>query len=33
VVRFRNSHMVYALTWFGLALLVAGMAWRVRRRG
>ncbi len=32
VVRFRNSHLVYALTWFGLALLVAIMAWRVRRR-
>ncbi|MCP3734787.1 SURF1 family protein [Sphingomonas sp. RP10(2022)] len=32
VVRFRNSHLVYALTWFGLAALVAFMAWRVRRR-
>ena len=32
VVRFRNSHLVYALTWFGLALLVAAMAWRVRPR-
>ena len=32
VVRFRNSHLVYALTWFGLAALVALMAWRVRRR-
>lgn len=31
VVRFHNSHLVYALTWFGLALLVAAMAWRVRR--
>jgi len=31
VVRFRNSHAVYALTWFGLAALVAFMAWRVRR--
>lgn len=31
VVRFRNSHLVYALTWFGLAALVAVMAWRVRR--
>ncbi len=31
VVSFRNSHLVYALTWFGLALLVAVMAWRVRR--
>jgi surfeit locus 1 family protein len=31
VVRFHNSHLVYALTWFGLALLVAVMAWRVRR--
>lgn len=33
VVRFRNTHLVYALTWFGLAALVAFMAWRVRRRG
>lgn len=32
VVRFHNSHLVYALTWFGLALLVAIMAWRVRRQ-
>ncbi|MHA0328765.1 SURF1 family protein [Sphingomonas melonis] len=32
VVRFRNSHLVYALTWFGLAALVSVMAWRVRRR-
>ena len=31
VVRFRNNHLVYALTWFGLAALVAIMAWRVRR--
>lgn len=26
VVRFRNSHLVYALTWFGLALMVLGGA-------
>lgn len=32
VVAFRNSHLVYALTWFGLAALVAVMAWRVRRK-
>lgn len=32
VVRFRNTHLVYALTWFGLALLVGVMAWRVRGR-
>jgi len=32
VVRFHNSHLVYAFTWFGLALLVAVMAWRGRRR-
>ncbi|TGX44759.1 SURF1 family protein [Sphingomonas naasensis] len=36
VVRFRNSHLVYALTWFALALLsaeAAALAWRspVRR--
>jgi surfeit locus 1 family protein len=28
VVRFRDSHLGYALTWFALALLVAGGAWR-----
>ena len=32
VVRFRNSHLSYALTWFGLATLTAGMAWYARRR-
>lgn len=31
VVRFHNSHLVYAFTWFGLAALLAIMAWRVRR--
>ncbi|GAA0669594.1 SURF1 family protein [Sphingomonas insulae] len=31
VVRFHNSHLIYALTWFGLALLVAIMTWRARR--
>ncbi|MGA0607937.1 SURF1 family protein [Phenylobacterium sp. VNQ135] len=31
VVRFRNSHLVYALTWFGLAILsLAGLALVVR---
>ncbi|MBS0338986.1 MAG: SURF1 family protein [Proteobacteria bacterium] len=29
VISFRNSHLVYALTWFTLALLVLGAAWRV----
>lgn len=28
VVRFRDNHLGYALTWFVLALLVAGGAWR-----
>lgn len=31
VVRFHNSHLVYALTWYGLALMVAGAAWYVAR--
>lgn len=38
VVQFRNSHLVYALTWYGLAAMVAGGAglvawreWRLRR--
>ncbi|WP_064750203.1 SURF1 family protein [Lysobacter antibioticus] len=29
VIKFPNNHLVYALTWFGLALMVAGAAWRV----
>lgn len=32
VVTFRNNHLVYALTWFGLALLLGGMTWWVARR-
>lgn len=31
VVRFHNSHLVYALTWFGLALMVAAGAAHVAR--
>lgn len=31
VVRFRNSHLVYALTWFGLAALLAAMLVRALR--
>jgi len=31
VVRFHNSHLVYALTWYGLALMVAGAGWYVAR--
>ncbi|NJB97222.1 surfeit locus 1 family protein [Sphingomonas trueperi] len=31
VVRFSNNHLVYALTWFGLALLTAWFAWRAWR--
>ena len=33
VVAFRNTHLVYALTWFGLALLCGYGLWRVRREG
>jgi len=37
VIAFPNSHLVYALTWYGLALMVLGAAWYVwrddRRRG
>lgn len=29
VIAFHNSHLVYALTWYGLALLTAYGAWRV----
>jgi surfeit locus 1 family protein len=31
VVAFPNSHLVYAITWYGLALMVAGAAWFVWR--
>jgi surfeit locus 1 family protein len=31
VIRFPNSHLVYALTWYGLALMVVGAAWTVAR--
>lgn len=31
VISFRNNHLVYALTWFALALLVAAAAWWVWR--
>ena len=32
VVAFRNSHLVYALTWYALAAMSAAAAWRVWRR-
>lgn len=31
VISFPNSHLVYALTWFALALMVAGMSWWIVR--
>ena len=31
VIQFPNSHLVYALTWYGLAAMVLGAAWLVRR--
>lgn len=31
VISFPNNHLVYALTWYGLALMVAGAAWYVGR--
>jgi surfeit locus 1 family protein len=31
VVRFRNNHLVYALTWFTLAAMMAFFAWRIAR--
>jgi surfeit locus 1 family protein len=33
VVKFPNSHLVYAFTWYALALMVAGAWWWVVRRG
>ena len=35
VVRFANSHLIYALTWFGLALMSAAgfvLFWREEKR-
>lgn len=31
VIRFHNSHLVYALTWYGLALMVLAAGWYVAR--
>ena len=31
VIKFPNSHLVYALTWYGLAAMVLGAAWLVRK--
>lgn len=31
VVRFRNNHLVYALTWFTLAAMMAYFSWRIAR--
>jgi surfeit locus 1 family protein len=31
VIAFANNHLVYAITWFALALMVAGAAWWVAR--
>ncbi|VXC46758.1 SURF1 family protein [Sphingomonas sp. 8AM] len=31
VVRFRNNHLVYALTWFTLAAMMAYFSWRLAR--
>ncbi len=33
VVRFHDNHLVYALTWYTLALMLAGAAWQLRREG
>jgi surfeit locus 1 family protein len=33
VVKFPNSHLVYAITWYALALMVAGAWWWVTHRG
>ena len=31
VIAFHNNHLVYALTWYALALMVVGAAWRLLR--
>jgi len=33
VLRFRNTHLIYALTWFALAAMAAFGAWRLFREG
>ena len=33
VIRFANSHLVYAITWYTLALMTVGAAWTVARSG
>nr|WP_307691400.1 SURF1 family protein [Variovorax ginsengisoli] len=33
VITFANSHLVYAITWYALALMVAGAAWYAWREG
>jgi surfeit locus 1 family protein len=33
VIAFPNNHLVYAITWFALALLLAGALWRIARPG
>ncbi|MGH8853066.1 MAG: SURF1 family protein [Telluria sp.] len=33
VIAFQNNHLVYALTWFALALMVAGAWWWIGRQG
>ncbi|TFW03299.1 SURF1 family protein [Oxalobacteraceae bacterium OM1] len=32
VIKFHNSHLVYALTWYALALMVAGATWKLLLR-
>jgi len=33
VISFQNNHLVYALTWYGLALMVLGAWWWIARHG
>jgi surfeit locus 1 family protein len=33
VISFQNNHLVYAITWYALALMVAGAFWYVARTG
>ena len=33
VISFQNNHLVYAITWYALALMVAGAFWYVARSG
>ena len=32
VIAFRDNHLVYALTWYALALMIIGRTWQITRK-